>query len=149
MTPNMVGYGSDYRNMTWALDFSNTFYESLNTFSLAELRAVDHSTVLTGTGTTDFTGFDPVLNNHSIPHKYIVSLEEGAANNVPILLGNNKDENGIDLITSYNVTEYEEAITSSYGDYAAELLALHPANTTAAATNTYNAILRAGYYTST
>lgn len=117
--------------MTWELDFSNTFYESLNVSSLAELRAMDLSTVLTGTGTTDFTGFDPVLHNHSIPHKYIVSLEEGAANNVPVLVSNNKDENGIDLTTSYNVTEYEEA--SSYGEYAAELLALHPANTAAAA----------------
>ncbi|KGO43116.1 Carboxylesterase, type B [Penicillium expansum] len=147
--PNMVGYGSDYRNMTWSMDFGNIFYESLNVSSLAELRAMDLSNVLTGTGTSAFTGFDPVLNNHSIPHKYIRSLEEGAANNVPILVGNNKDEDGIDLTTSYNVTQYEEEIISSYGDYAAQLLALHPANTTATATDAYNAILRAGYCTST
>ncbi|KAJ5528567.1 hypothetical protein N7527_001960 [Penicillium freii] len=85
---------------------------------------MDLSTALTETGTSDFTGFDPVLNNHFIPQKYIVSLEES-------------DEQRTD-------PEYEETITSSYREYAAELLALHPANTTAAAMNAYNAILRAG-----
>ncbi|OQD62516.1 hypothetical protein PENPOL_c012G04660 [Penicillium polonicum] len=110
---------------------------------------MDISTVLTETGTSDFTCFDSVLNHYSILHKYIVSLEEGAANNVPILVGNNKDENGIDLTTFYNVTEDEETTTSSYREYAAEPLDLHPANTTAAATNAYNAILRARYCTST
>ncbi|KAJ5657491.1 uncharacterized protein N7484_001140 [Penicillium longicatenatum] len=117
--PNLYGYGSDYHNMSTLLEFSNTFVDSLNISSLAELRA------------------------------YIVSLEEGAPNNVPVLVGNAAAENGIDLSTTYNVSAYEEAIKSLYGKYANELLDLYLANTTAEATNAYNEILRAGFCTST
>ncbi|KAJ5663173.1 hypothetical protein N7507_003904 [Penicillium longicatenatum] len=147
--PNLYGYGSDYRNMSTLLEFSNTFVDSLNISSLAELRAVNIETLLTGTGVNDFSGFDPALNYHAIPNKYIVSLEEGAPNNVPILVGNAAAENGIDLSTTYNVSAYEEAIKSLYGKYANELLDLYSANTTAEATNAYNEILRAGFCTST
>ncbi|KAJ5919198.1 Carboxylesterase type B [Penicillium verhagenii] len=147
--PDLSGFGSDYRNMTWMLDFSNAFYDSLNVSSLAELRALDLATLLTGTGESAFTGFDPVLNYHSIPNKYIVSLEEGAPNNVPILVGNNADEDGIDSSTTYNVSAYKEGIASLYGDFADDLLALNPASNTTAATDAYNTILRAGFSTST
>ncbi|OJJ97443.1 hypothetical protein ASPACDRAFT_32638 [Aspergillus aculeatus ATCC 16872] len=147
--PDMWGYGSDYRNMTWALDFSASFVESLNATSIEELRAMDLATILTGTGASDFVGFDPVLNHHAIPNKYIRSLEDGAVNDVPILVGNNADEDGIDLSTTYTVSQYEAAINETYGPYAAELLALHPASNTTEATNSYNAIIRSGYCTST
>ncbi|PYH89048.1 carboxylesterase [Aspergillus ellipticus CBS 707.79] len=147
--PDMWGFGSDYRNMSWAYAFSQTFAESLNATSMADLRALDLDTVLTGTGTSTFVGFDPVLNYHSIPNTYLVSLEDGAANNVPILVGNNKDEDGISLTTTYTVSEYESDITSTYGPYAAELIALHPASNTSQASDAYNAILRSGSCTST
>ncbi|KAJ5813667.1 uncharacterized protein N7503_000417 [Penicillium pulvis] len=147
--PNVYGYGSDYHNMSTLLEFSNTFVDSLNVTSLAELRAMDLTTMFTATGASDLSGFDPALNYHSIPNKYIVSLEEGAPNNVPILVGNAAAEDGIDLSTTYNVSAYEEGIRSLYGKYADELLALNPANTTAEATDAYNAILRAGFCTST
>ncbi|OOF91965.1 hypothetical protein ASPCADRAFT_56460 [Aspergillus carbonarius ITEM 5010] len=147
--PDMWGYGSDYRNMTWAYAFSEAFAESLNATDMSELRALDLDTLLTGTGTSAFVGFDPVLNYHSIPNKYIVSLENGATNNVPILVGNNKDEDGIDLSVTYTVAEYESEIKSTYGPYAAELLALNPASNSSEATDAYNSIIRSGYCTST
>ncbi|PWY69660.1 carboxylesterase [Aspergillus sclerotioniger CBS 115572] len=143
--PDMWGYGSDYRNMTWAYAFSEAFAESLNAANVSELRAMDLDTLLTGTGTSTFVGFDPVLNYHSILNKYIVSLEDGAPTNVPILVGNNKDEDGIDLSTTYTVTEYESEIKSTYGPYAADLLALNPASNTSEATDAYNSIIRSGY----
>ncbi|RAK89654.1 carboxylesterase [Aspergillus costaricaensis CBS 115574] len=147
--PDLWGYGSDYRNMTWAYAFSKTYAESLNATSVADLRSMDLETVLSGAGVSDFTGFDPVLNYHAIPNKYIVSLDEGAPNDVPILVGNNEDEDGIDLSKTYTVAEYKSEINSTYGPYAAELLALHPAENTTQATAAYNSILRAGYCTST
>ncbi|KAJ5622284.1 hypothetical protein N7528_005516 [Penicillium herquei] len=147
--PDLWGFGSDYRNMTWAYNFSNEFYDSLNVTSISELRALDLATLLTGTGTSTFVGFDPVLNYHSIPNKYIVSLDQGAPNNVPILVGNNYNEDGISATTSYTIAEYEEAINSTYGPYAAELMSFYSPKNTTEATTAYNSIIRAGYATST
>ncbi|PYH38877.1 carboxylesterase [Aspergillus neoniger CBS 115656] len=84
--PDLWGYRSDYRNMTWAYAFSKTYAESLNATSLADLRSMDLEMVLSGAGVSDFTGFDLVLNYHAMPNKYIVSLDEGAPNDVPILV---------------------------------------------------------------
>lgn len=147
--PDLWGFGSDYRNMSWALNFSEVFAESLNATSVGDLRGLGLDTLLTGTGTSTFVGFDPVLNYHSLPNKYIVSLEEGAVNDVPILVGNNKDEDGIDLSVTYNVSQYESEIKSTYGPYASDLLALNPASNTTEATDAYNTIVRAGICTST
>lgn len=136
--PDLWEYGSDYRNMTWAYVFSKTYAESLNAMSVADLRSMDLETVLSGAGVSDFTGFDPVHNYHAMPNNYIlVSLDEGAPNDVPILVGNNKDEDGIDLSTKYTIAEYKSEINSTYGPYAAELLALHPAEKTTQATAAY------------
>lgn len=147
--PNIWGYGSDYRNLTWATKFSKTFAASLNATDVAYLRTLGLEDILSGTGTSNLIGFDPVLNYHSITSTYLESVENGAPNNVPVMVGNAYDEDGISLSTNYSVAEYKSLLQSTYGPYAKQLFAHYPANTTAEATTNYFNLLRDGYCTST
>ncbi|OJJ42463.1 hypothetical protein ASPZODRAFT_76809 [Penicilliopsis zonata CBS 506.65] len=141
--PSLWGYGSDYRNMSWALSFSETYAESLNATTAAELRALSVDEVLEGAGVSTFVGFDPVLDGYAIPNKYIVSLEDGAPNDVPILVGNNADEDDVSLTLSLTVDEYIAEVNETYGPAAAALLELFPAANATQAADAYNDILRA------
>jgi carboxylesterase 2 len=137
--PNMIGYGSDYRNLSWSYAFGEAFADSLNATSVADLRALDTATILTGAGVSDFESFDPVLDGYAIPSTYYESLQNGSPNDVPIIAGNNQYEDDASTSNNFTVAEYESATNTTYGPYAAELLELYPAGDNySTATTSYN-----------
>ncbi|KAH8646923.1 hypothetical protein BGZ61DRAFT_595309 [Ilyonectria robusta] len=70
-----------------ALENGVSYVSQLNVSSLEELRALDYSDFRDGI-------FGAVLDGYAMPDTYMNTLLHGAANNVPILTGNNKDESG-------------------------------------------------------
>lgn len=150
--PELSGYGSNYVNYSTLTPFSQTYVSSLDVTSVAALRSLSTDELLTGTGAGGFSSsFDPVLDGWAIPTTYLGSLEQGPANDVPVLAGNNRDEDGVRFDAVYNVSAYETAVQSYYNStkWADIFLELYPANTTAKATTSYKAQLRDGARVST
>lgn len=123
--PTMSGFANSYFNESYSYEFSNTYMESLNVSTIAELRKLTTAELAEGAGVTDFSGFQPTLDYVYIPSTYYESLVNGPANDVPLLAGNNKDEDGAMPLVNTTVEAYEEATSTTYGPYAAELLELY------------------------
>ncbi|KAI7412100.1 alpha/beta-hydrolase [Hortaea werneckii] len=149
--PELSGYGSQYVTYEDLIPYSETYMSSLNASTVATLRGMTTDQLLDGTGAGGFSSsFYPVLDGYLIPKTYYESLTEGVPNDVPILVGNNKDEDGIDLSTTYNVSSYYSALESRYNEtFATTFEELFPANNTAEATSAYNDQVRAEYEAST
>lgn len=126
------------------IPFSETYAKSLNATTVAELRNLTTDELLDGTGVSAFSGgFDPVLDGWAIPWTYFESLKKGPVNDVPILVGNNRDEDGVTFDANYTVAEYEAFAEERYNaTIAKKFLELYPANTTAEATVAYKAQIR-------
>jgi carboxylesterase 2 len=72
--------------------------------------------------------FKPVLDNYVLPSKYIETLLNGPANDVPVITGNTKDESGASPSTDYTVEEYENYTSHKYGDLYNRYIKLYPDN---------------------
>ncbi|OJJ48733.1 hypothetical protein ASPZODRAFT_114013 [Penicilliopsis zonata CBS 506.65] len=141
--PDYGTYGSNYVNMTYAESFSETYQSSLNCTTVEELRELTVDELLDGTGVDAFTGgFNPVLDNWAIPSTYFESLVNGPANDVPILVGNNRDEDEATYNLSMTVAEFKEDIVDTYGAYADQFLAEYNVTSDAWAGRAYDAISR-------
>jgi len=112
-----------------------------------DLRALPAETLVDGSTANDprIPGspppplFRPVVDGWVLPRTYADTLASGTQNDVPILIGNNRDESGAGPQTRMTVEEYERAVVRRYGDFAAEFLTLYPALTDAEATAQHNA----------
>lgn len=142
--PSLPAFGSGHVNFTFLYKFSKTFAESLNATSLADLRALSSDELLEGTGVSSEVGFDPVLDHYAIPGTYQHSLTVGPINDVPVLVGNNIDEDGVNVSAVYDATDYYPALVDYYGDYWASIFnSLYPHNDTEAGyTAAFNAQMR-------
>lgn len=127
--PTMSGFANSYMNQSYSYTFSETYASSLNATTVAELRNLSTDVLGTGTGVSDFSGFQPTFDGYLIPYTYEESLTKGPANDVPLLAGNNKDEDGATPTVNTTVEAYEEATNSTYGPYAATLLELYDGST--------------------
>ncbi|KAF3762035.1 alpha/beta-hydrolase [Cryphonectria parasitica EP155] len=127
--PTMSGFANSYMNQSYSYTFSETYASSLNATTVAELRNLTTDVLATGTGVSDFSGFQPTLDGYYIPTTYYESLLNGPVNDVPLLAGNNKDEDGATPTVNTTVEAYEEATNSTYGPYAAALLDLYDGST--------------------
>ncbi|MFI1030065.1 carboxylesterase/lipase family protein [Streptomyces sp. NPDC020951] len=88
------------------------------------------------------TDFGNVLDGYVLPTTYTAAMESGAEADVPVLTGNNKDENGASVTLVMTVAQYQAYATTTFGDRAAEFLALYPASTDTEAAAQYNNLAR-------
>lgn len=124
--PTMPGFANSYMNQSYAYTFSETYASSLNAFTVAELRNLSTDVLGTGTGVEAFSGFQPILDGYAIPSTYYESLQHAPVNNVPVLAGNNKDEDGASLSTNnVSLSTYLSDTNSTYGPYASQSLAAY------------------------
>lgn len=98
-----------------------------NVTSLEELRMnVSAATINSVSGFTSFANFRGTLDGYVFPVTYFERLALGPINDVPVMTGNTKDEDGAAPGATSTVaawsTEFE-----SYGDFADEFLAAYPA----------------------
>lgn len=75
-----------------------------------------------------------------MPATYYETLLQGAANQVPVLTGNAKDENGAEYGLNITVATYLSDVNSTYsGEWVKKFLEMYPANSSRTASAAYNA----------
>ncbi|WP_328353364.1 carboxylesterase family protein [Streptomyces sp. NBC_00445] len=115
--------------------------------TLAEMRALPVETLVAGSAANDpeIPGspppplFRPVVDGWVLPRTYAETLAAGAQNDVPVIVGNNRDESGAGPATRLTVAQYERNAARRYGEFSKEFLTLYPATTDAEATAQHNA----------
>jgi para-nitrobenzyl esterase len=111
-----------------------------------ELRALPADTLVAGSTANDpeIPGspppplFRPVIDGWVLPRTYAGTLAAGAQNDVPLIVGNNRDESGAGPGTRLPLAAYERHAVHRYGYFAQEFLSLYPATTDAEATAQHN-----------
>ncbi|RDW74652.1 carboxylesterase/lipase family protein [Aspergillus mulundensis] len=153
----LAGLADSYVTMPKALENGLNYTASHNASSIADLRKLPLESILNGSSdrVTDDDiwwvtalscmyplKFKPVLDGYVLPEKYIDSLRNGPANDVPFITGNNKDESGAATSTNYTAAEYKEYTALKYGNLSTEYLALYPGANTSEASRAWNAAAR-------
>ncbi|MGW0710313.1 carboxylesterase/lipase family protein [Streptomyces sp. NPDC002643] len=88
------------------------------------------------------TDFGNVLDGYVLPTTYTDAMESRTEYDVPVFTGNNKDENGASPTLAMTVAQFQTFASTTFGDGAADFLALYPATTDAEAAAQYNAYAR-------
>lgn len=139
--PMLAGLATSYVNMSAAIEHGVNYTTFHNVSSIAELRKLPMEALLIGS--QDRVGnesiwwvtalsadypliFKPVLDNYVLPEKYIETLINGPANDVPVITGNTKDELGASTSTDYTVAEYEYYCSLKYGNLSSRYFQLYP-----------------------
>lgn len=109
----------------------------LGATSLDALRAVASDKLMVGQNANDTTvsgpvngnppELRPVLDGWVKPWTYEQALAGGHLNDVPVLAGGNKDENGASPSPTVKLADYLAAAQKEYGTLADEFLTLYPA----------------------
>lgn len=156
--PLLAGLATSYVNMSTAIAHGTNYTTFHNVSSIAELRTLSMEDLLNGSqdrvnGTwIDYVTalsamypliFKPVLDDYVLPSKYIDTLHDGPANDVPVITGNTKDESGAMTSTDYSVSEYNQYCSVKYGNLSSTYFKLYPSNgTNATADRSWNAAAR-------
>ena len=82
--------------------------------------------------------FRPVVDGRVLPRTYADTLAAGTQNDVPLIVGNNRDESGAGPEIRLTVAAYERQVARRYGEFTEEFLTLYPATTDAEATAQHN-----------
>jgi carboxylesterase 2 len=143
--PLIGSVAQSYRHLSEAEEKGSSFLESLNISSVAAARAMPVSLLLAGSMQSDATYvgtvfqndstymepplFRPVLDGYVIPATYQEMLQSGNHSIVPVLTGNNKDENGASPDPGLSVANYTAINLQEFGsvDLASEFFKLYPA----------------------
>ncbi|OOQ85737.1 putative carboxylesterase [Penicillium brasilianum] len=137
----LAGLATSYVNMSTAIEHGVNYTTYHNVSTIAELRTLSMEDLLVGS--QDRVGnesiwwvtalsagypliFKPVLDGYVLPEKYIESLLNGPANDVPVITGNTKDESGASPQTDYTIAEYEYYCTLKYGNLSSRYFQLYP-----------------------
>ena len=114
--PLCSSLAENYKTLDAALANGEAYVSRLNVTSLKELRALP---------TSDFSSlsfmentFSAVLDGYAMPSTYMDSLIHGAANDVPIMTGNTKDESGASYGLNMTVAAYVSSLNTTYGSWA-------------------------------
>src|SRR5690606_5648763 len=77
--------------------------------------------------------FQPIRDGWVVPADLQEIYRAGLQNDVPMIVGSNRDESGEDR--SLDLRTYRQSLREAYGEFADELFALHPASTDQEARN--------------
>ncbi|WP_405764271.1 carboxylesterase family protein [Streptomyces sp. NBC_00080] len=140
--PALGRVAGGYDTLAVAEANGTAFADYMGASSAADLRALTADEIVTkvyapGAPATG-TDFGNVLDGYVLPTTYTAAMESGAEADVPVLTGNNKDENGASPTLAMTVAQYHAYADTTFGDRAAEFLALYPASTDTEAAAQYN-----------
>lgn len=153
----LAGLADSYVTMPKAIENGLNYTAAHNASSIAELRQLSTDEILVGssdrTTSADYWWvtalstmypliYKPVLDGYILPEKYIDSLRNGPANDVPFITGNNKDESGAATSTNYTAAEYKTYCTLKYGNLSQEYFTLYPGRNSSEASQAWNAAAR-------
>ncbi|GAQ40591.1 hypothetical protein AtubIFM55763_007417 [Aspergillus tubingensis] len=149
----IAGLATSYRTMDDALDIGINYTLSHNVTTIAELRKLpmeelldprDFETInwITTLDTGSPPKFRPTLDGWAFPATYLELLKSGAANDVPFITGNNKDESGASTTTDYTLAEYNYYSSFKYANLSSRFFELYPASNATQADMAWNAAAR-------
>ncbi|NEB03536.1 carboxylesterase family protein [Streptomyces sp. SID13726] len=145
--PAIATLAPSHRTLAQAERDGTVYARACGADAPGQLRALPVETVLAGSaaddpripGTPPPPLFRPVVDGAVLPDTYAGVLAAGTQNDVPLLLGNNRDESGAGPGVKLTVAEYERRAAGRYGDFAAEFLTLYPVTTDTAASAQHTA----------
>ncbi|RDW57854.1 carboxylesterase/lipase family protein [Aspergillus mulundensis] len=153
--PATGGVATSYNTKDEAESFGVTFLATMNVSSIAELRQAPMADLIAQGQLTEsdyYTGtpfeslysgpprWRPNIDGYVFPHGYGKSLSLKAHADVPILTGNNKNENDLQNGPS-TVSEYKAFWTEVFQNYSSEFFSLYPATTASEASDLSNQLL--------
>ncbi|PWY68952.1 carboxylesterase [Aspergillus sclerotioniger CBS 115572] len=133
-----------YTPLEDALTDGNTYLSNLEMSSIAEARNLNIEALISSA--TSITRentimFKAVLDYYAMPDTYLNILMKGLAHDVPVITGNNKDENGATYGLDISLAEYLQDLNETYsGGWIDRSLALYPANDSTTASGAYNSM---------
>jgi para-nitrobenzyl esterase len=95
---------------------------------LAQLRALPAATILDAAGKPGAPDFSPVVDGWLLTEPVAQTYAEGKQAHVPLLAGWNRDE-GAPLANGMTQEQWRDFAEKTFGEQAAEFLALYPADT--------------------
>ncbi|KAL4807020.1 alpha/beta-hydrolase [Aspergillus unguis] len=130
----------NYNTQEYVMEQGVKYTASKNVSTIAEMRQLPMSDL-----TEDFMGdwsFGATLDYYAMPATYLDTLKNGAANNVPIMTGNTKDESGAEYGLNITVAEYLADVKETYttGNWSNRFLELYPAENSVQASGAYNSM---------
>lgn len=141
--PASTSLAEGYNNMSTSVELSRELMSLLNVTTLEELRMnVSAKTINEYSGFTSFSNWRGTLDGYALPMTYWEELQDGPANDVPLMTGNTKDESGATYGTNVTVEQYEASLESTYGTYGSQFLEAYPASNTTEASMMSNLVAR-------
>ncbi|KAL4806393.1 Alpha/Beta hydrolase protein [Aspergillus unguis] len=148
----LAGLADSYVTMPKALENGLSYTANHNVSSIAELRELPLENILIGSGDRVSDDdiwwvtalscmypliYKPVLDNYILPEKYIDTLRNGPANDVPFITGNTRDESGAEAANHFTAAEYHNYTSLKYGDLYEEYIKLYPGRNASEATHSW------------
>jgi carboxylesterase type B len=133
---------SGYSTLAEAEAQGAAFEKLLGVSTTAQLRALPAATIAQASNNPSVPEFRYVLDGYVMPRSFDGTLQTRSQNDVPVLTGNNKDENGVSLTQAVSLADYKATAGTMFGSQAGEFLALYPAATDAEANAQSNAFDR-------
>ncbi|MBK3565210.1 carboxylesterase/lipase family protein [Streptomyces sp. MBT62] len=148
--PSISRLAPSHRTLAHAEEDGRAYARARGASTPAQLRELPLATLIEGSSVNDVRIqaspppplFRPVIDGHVLPRNYWQTLTEGAQADVPVLIGGNRDENGVDLRPNTTASRYESEARQKFGDLADEYLRLYPAATDTEAGEQSNAFIR-------
>ncbi|KAF3771275.1 alpha/beta-hydrolase [Cryphonectria parasitica EP155] len=153
--PWVAGLATSYVNMSMAIEHGLNYTTYHNATSIAELRELSVDDLLDGSQdriptdelwwvTAIWCGypliFKPVLDGYVLPEKYIEQALAGPANDVPLITGGTKDENGASPTNDFTPDEVTLWNTLRMGNLSTDYFRYYAVgNTSTNASETFNA----------
>jgi carboxylesterase 2 len=140
--PALAYLAGSYRTLDAAEQQGARYLKEHGAESIEELRALPVGALLEGNDAEDPSDADaarrpplfrPVLDGYVFPRTYHDALALGPANDVPIITGTTKDEDGASPKQRITLAAYRSGARAAYGPAADEFLALYPASSNAEA----------------
>ncbi|WP_327402973.1 carboxylesterase family protein [Streptomyces sp. NBC_01288] len=140
--PALGHVAGGYAQLAAAEANGTAFATYMGASSLSNLRALTADEIVTKVYAQDApataTNFGNVLDGYVLPKSYTAAMTSRTEYDIPVLTGNNKDENGASPTLTMTVAAYEAYAATTFGAQAADFLALYPATTDAEAAAQYN-----------
>lgn len=140
--PLCTSLAEGYVDLAFNVKQGQTFLASLNVTTLAQARALPYTDLVTSLSTFGSTSewtWNPVLDYYALPGTYAEILAKGAANQVPVLTGNTKDESGATYGLNITLSTYLSDLNSTYnGTWIERFFEQYPANDSVTASGAEN-----------
>ncbi|KAI5244808.1 hypothetical protein E4T42_07028 [Aureobasidium subglaciale] len=132
----------NYRNLTFALGQGVDYLADKNASTIAAARNMNYTAFVDSDfpPTSSSWTFTATLDHYALPNTYEDTLLKGAANDVPIITGNTRDESGATYGLNITIAEYLADLNATYsGEWIDKFLELYPANNASQASASENA----------